>query len=570
MIVFGVLLAYVVALMATAYSDPSQSDVDEFIDLCNLFADTMAHCATGWVELEQEMMTSMESFSQRILVTEQLIGGEADQILVMASLVVETEEMMTDVLDACKCETGYEGYITHDSTQKKIRVQRVPLPLHGSVPERVIPTVNTSALTSLLADVDVDGDHCAPMDEFIEVMEEALATFVTINDDFLDVLTYMDMAINDMGDRIVATECLVVNMSYLIGDMADQIVVVEGLMFSATENCCHGRDIHSNHGPAVHRTTLTPMTLVDDDIAECDDFLSVPDLARYGSTQQALVEKDKAAMEKMQTVAATLFKSTHPNARFIKKLATSGSRRLDTPMPCDTWWNPFCCAMEMCADMMIAMMKAMQEGSDAMEVMVKTAVDEIGSLADDIILTEEEIVLMGCRIVDMSDCMVEVIDDSIQFAEEFCPSGGSPLRTLSSTDDACSSSLTATYTHPESAKNVSAKKRTAREGASRRALKAVQDLASTRKQALTVEWGDGPTDFTAMIDAMIACASAAESMIIDQLNTMTLLIGDLNDVSTKQSAFMQTTQSMDDDLTALGIEIVAMDELGDELTSCGQ
>jgi hypothetical protein len=165
---------------------------------------------------------------------------------------------------------------------------------------------------------------------------------------------------------------------------------------------------------------------------------------------------------------------------------------------------------------------------------------------------------------------VEVIDDSIQFAEEFCPSGGFPLRTTSSTDDACSSSLATTSTRTESAKHKSPQKRTVRDDASRRTLKAVQDLASTREQALSADWGGGPTDFTAMIDAMIACASAAETMIMDQLNTMTLLMGNLNDVSTKESAFMLTTQSMDDDLTALGTEIVAFNEMGEELASCGQ
>ena len=43
-------------------------------------------------------------------------------------------------------------------------------------------------------------------------MSATTAKMMTMNDDFLEVLTYMDMAINDMGDRIVSTECLVVNM----------------------------------------------------------------------------------------------------------------------------------------------------------------------------------------------------------------------------------------------------------------------------------------------------------------------------------------------------------------------
>ena len=51
---------------------------------------------------------------------------------------------------------------------------------------------------------------------------------------------------------------------------------------------------------------------------------------------------------------------------------------------------------------------------------------------------------------------------------------------------------------------------------------------------------------------------------MDQLNTMNLLMGDLNDVSDKESTFMIATQSMDNDLANLGAEIVAADELGEE------
>lgn len=117
----------------------------------------------------------------------------------------------------------------------------------------------------------------------------------------------------------------------------------------------------------------------------------------------------------------------------------------DNPMPCDTWWNPFCCAAEMCADMMVMMIDMMASGADAMTEVCEDIVDEIGKLADDIVHTEENIVLMGEEIGYMSNCIVVFINEGLDFVEAFCPaakdyySDPSSSHNLQSSggDDAC-------------------------------------------------------------------------------------------------------------------------------------
>lgn len=48
-----------------------------------------------------------------------------------------------------------------------------------------------------------------------------------------------------------------------------------------------------------------------------------------------------------------------------------------SPMPCETWWDPFCCAAEVCADMMVEMMELMANGADSMTELCQDCIDEV-------------------------------------------------------------------------------------------------------------------------------------------------------------------------------------------------
>ena len=142
--------------------------------------ETMESCAEGWVQFEKEIVASIDSFSDRIVFTESLIMEEAKLILDMADRIVETEEIMIDLLESCNCSKGKKS--------TKTQVKKISSPLESNehplvwVPSEFIALKNTSTNTT---------EHCAAMDYAIEVMDACIKTFEVYNDDFLEVLSYM-------------------------------------------------------------------------------------------------------------------------------------------------------------------------------------------------------------------------------------------------------------------------------------------------------------------------------------------------------------------------------------------
>ena len=101
----------------------------------------MEHCANGWMDLEQEMIDSVDSFADRIKYTEGLILDEADQILEMADRIVYTEELMIDVLDSCSCRTNAaEGALADEQPS-------------GTDFNRTIPTTPTESKAAALSEI---------------------------------------------------------------------------------------------------------------------------------------------------------------------------------------------------------------------------------------------------------------------------------------------------------------------------------------------------------------------------------------------------------------------------------
>jgi hypothetical protein len=161
-------------------SSPSD-EMQKFIDECYVMIETMEHCAEGWVQFEQEIIDSIDSFSDRIVYTESLIMEEAELILDMADRIVETEAIMIDLLESCNCSEGKDKTTkTHQKTiSSPLKNEQNPLVWVSS---DFVSLKNTSMNTT---------EHCSAMDYAIEVMDACIKTFEVYNDDFLEVLSYM-------------------------------------------------------------------------------------------------------------------------------------------------------------------------------------------------------------------------------------------------------------------------------------------------------------------------------------------------------------------------------------------
>jgi hypothetical protein len=153
-------------------------EMQKFIDECYVMIETMEHCAEGWVQFEQEIIDSIDSFSERIVYTQSLIMEEADLIIDMAERIVETEAIMIDLIESCNCSD-------HTETPKTLKLTP-PLQVSQPVSSVVRVPFNFSPNSSLAV-----MEHCSAMDYAIEVMDACISTFEVYNDDFLEVLSYM-------------------------------------------------------------------------------------------------------------------------------------------------------------------------------------------------------------------------------------------------------------------------------------------------------------------------------------------------------------------------------------------
>ena len=432
---FSLLLARHATYAAVPVTGPAD-EMQKFIDECNYMIDEMNHCAQGWVSLEEEIITSVETFSGNIIFTETLILEETGLILDMADRIVQTENIMIDLVESCDCSSSVGISHTHEYKSAPKRGVKfsssTPTPISGGEKKIVVENISkTTVVTLSNHTTGVTIDKCSVMDDIIEVMDACIDAFVVYNDDFIAVLSYMDQAILDMGERIVNTECLIVNMSYQIGDMADLVVETEELMADMASSCCRdGEDKQSTSTFGGNTISSKSMALAaqrtaeDDLMQDCTFDVTKRKIVTFDSSH--VLGMSKTAREQLHrklqllpSVVQDIERVSYLRKTLLPTLAITSPPQ--DVMPCDTWWDPFCCAAEVCADIMVEMIEMMADGADWMEEICEDCIDLIGSLADDIVKTEENIILMGYAINDMAEYMVVFIDEGLEFMALFCP-----------------------------------------------------------------------------------------------------------------------------------------------------
>jgi hypothetical protein len=254
-------------------------------------------------------------------------------------------------------------------------------------------------------------------------------------------------------------------------------------------------------------------------------------------------------------------------------------------MPCDTWWNPFCCAMEVCADMFEEMISMMMSGVDAMMEMCEGVIDEIGKLADDIVETEEQIVIMGEDIGLMADCIVVFIDESTEFVESFCPNtnynshlSGKSLLKSDVSGEYCGASLTKISTrnieefaskNSKSSNDLSIK------------INSIEHTFDLVRERLDQNWsvlfrnqanvgvGDNPFgEFADMVTSMSELCSSMVDMFEAQRDEGLKMLSSLENTMQASADLDTAVVDMSRDIKILGGDISAENELLSSLSSC--
>ena len=589
--------------------DSPADEMQKFIDECNYMIEEMNHCAEGWVNLEQEMVDSVNSFADNIVFTETLILEETELILDMADRIIQTEEIMIDLVESCDCSSpvSLREIGKHTQVHKKKKTSREKR--SSSKNALVVESTNGSAVSfaEILSpnnESAVSFDKCSVMDEIIDVMDACIDAFVVYNDDFLQVLSYMDAAILDMGKRIVNTECLIVNMSYQIGDMADLVVETEVLMADMAASCCRGAE--DNLVPATRNPPLPMNTSFagwndaqngdDDLLSDCNlDGKQHRVLNFNPHHAQSLVrmarEKLQHKLQLLPPVVTELGQRSYLKRTLLPALALSSPSSLQDVMPCDTWWDPFCCAAEVCADMMVAMIEMMADGADWMEQICKDCIDEMGQLADAIVKTEENIILMGYAIQDMAEYMVVFIDEGLEFMVLFCPNtkktyslrGNFQVKKGSTLSEATLASIKEgggaglhlkTYAeHMSVSQNQTVLKQSlptdvskaiAYQLATAHKIKALQSVRGYYTSLKENPFGE----FVAMVDVMMEAMMVFTDIMTDQTRLMTELFQSLVSLSTEEAKMAGLVVSMGEDVINMGSDLQEQDALMDDLDEC--
>ena len=414
----------IVGIMGNPYDE---SEVEEFMDLCSEFLDVCVECEQEWVSLEEEILESVETMTERILFTEQLILVEADNINEMAERIVETEQICADLVQTCSCDSSrklfHEIKNSNQVVKEVEKVETLQLSWLDFQQQQQHQQVQRG-------DEDDDGgwERCAPMEQMNEVMNASIHLMEDLNSEMVAALSYLNYGMNELADDIVATECAIMNFSWQIGLMADQIVITEQMMADASEECCSD-DTNLRNGAQKELVLSNYSDSPQGDWEppeECDPYVNRTStnnrngILMYRKFPQDLIVSFKN-MERLQHIFVSQFSDLlfqMPSTKTPKD--ANDVRFSDGPMPCDTWWNPPCCAMEMCADMVMVMMEMCADMASGMTEGVKTCIDQMLYMSDQILVTEGYIQDMGMEIHEMSDYIVQTEEMLLDFMTGFC------------------------------------------------------------------------------------------------------------------------------------------------------
>jgi hypothetical protein len=550
---------------------PSPSDIDTFFSLCDAFLDTMGECGEEWISTEDFVVQGIVNMSDRIVYTETLILDEAKEIGAMADRIVDTEYLMSNLSAAClpMCETSVNTTYSPNVSGSKEESKKFDSRLLNPIPEKQATQLKDadSARKKFKTDphespdVHIDFElhelsSCSPLSAFNEVLNESLISFEVLCKNVTDGLQFMVIQIGAMADRIVGTECLIMDMSKQIGVMADRIVTTEELMANLTAECCLPLA-----GPAAasqqpqqtapflallksshrldHQTSRSKRS--QDTPPECVNYTNFTDT------------DDTAASSQLPPATWNI---ALPSVVRSHQLSSEGKYlnlkpQSDGPMPCDTWWNPFCCAMEVMTQLMLQMIDDMASMGSQVIGMVESTALTIGILADDIVDIEHEIMEMSLVIGMMADDIVEIEAWGLEFAQsEFCSSSSSS----SNVKPRRLAQRTRRYLLAKGHPNEHTP-----------ALLSSSDQREKHPQPINLDSIFG--EFAAMVDMMMKMATTMETLMLDEMKEMSNVVDACNEMASQIVDTMEIIGDMTGQIDIMASRIVTTSDLMENLMS---
>jgi hypothetical protein len=362
--------------------------------------------------------------------------------------------------------------------------------------------------------------------------------------------------------------------------MSDRIVEVEVMMSDMAKSCCRG----GNQNPLKPPLEPTPLKTLNLKYGDDDEILKYctfnETTAKNGHNLTIFAQTSRAMMAEAAT-KLLLALSTGRVGQFRSQIPYTrmALMKSNDVMPCESIWNPFCCAAEVCVDMMIEMIELMAQGADWMTEMCLSMIDEVGYLADDIIKTEENIVLMGYNIGSMADCIVVFIDQGLEFMTLFCPNkeeyyslrGRVTLRSskiLKTSEEGCSSDSKkilfkeailsySPHTTVTKLSSTLGEKWLERQNYNMQVMSWMKSLK-----------GNPFGEFAQMVDVMMEAMSAFMRTMDDQTDMMNHMMGSLTTFAQEEAKMSTMVIDMAGDVEDLEEEINTQEDLMIELTTC--
>jgi hypothetical protein len=362
--------------------------------------------------------------------------------------------------------------------------------------------------------------------------------------------------------------------------MADRIVETEELMAEMGKSCCRGGSAHPfdlSHPITPVKKSLYLKYGDDDEVLSHCNFNNTKTKERNSlKTSSSHVKSllTNAAENLHRSLSAGQVgnfrsQSSYRLATFSRNIRSQINQ--DGPMPCETFWNPFCCAAEVCADMMVEMIQLMASGADWMTEMCMSMINEIGRLADDIVKTEENIVMMGYAIGDMADCIVVFIDQGLEFMSLFCPAskelysiiGNIQIKTQRESDT-CSSENTLGL------KDFHLDQTLVTKHSNALAEKWSQRILLTSKlNTWMVSLKSNPFgEFAQMVDLMMQTMTVFMRLMDQQTKLLNDMMKSMASLSTEEMKMSVMVVDMGTDVTSLETEVGKQENLMIQLNNC--
>ena len=360
---------------------PSGDPMYDVMEIMSLWMDALTTTDKQFTNSSTHVVEAIGGFGDRIVYTEGLINDMGVQIGWMADKIVATEGICANLTRACFC----------DRTSSKSTPLLSPPPT--AVGKQHAPTAVPRTLVrfghGFGAGPGVGG--LGPWDAMIDMMLDMLALYNQMSANISASLDYEVDAIGEMGDRIVDTECLILAMGRQIGVMADRIVATESMMANVSRTCCHAPP------PSDHPRSLTSMPL-----SPRSPMPSPPSPDPYPDCKNVTRRPPPRPRPPLRPLLSTPPPPTGDRSREMGEQAAD-----------DVW-------VKMVKELIDPMMAAMSKVMTAMAEGVIDGTNEIGILADEIVVTEHLINDMGLAIGAMADCIVATEALGFSMMQRFC------------------------------------------------------------------------------------------------------------------------------------------------------